>query len=270
MSDAPLRPYYDAIYLSPHLDDAALSCGGQIFLRAAAGQSVLVVTITAGDPPPAAVSEYAQSLHDRWALAADAVAARRTEDLAACRRLGADALHWGAPDCIYRLHPVTGQPFYRSDVDIFDRLHPEELPLVDDLATQLQSLPPAGRVLAPLTADHRVNAEHAGRHVDHQLTRLAAERAFGNDLWYYEDYPYAQEPGALDAVLGEGGKWEAEVTRLTPAALTAKIEAILEFRSQLSTFWRNRTELEQQVAAYAQRVGGERVWMPLTRQHSTA
>jgi LmbE family N-acetylglucosaminyl deacetylase len=261
MPDVSLRPYYDAIYLSPHLDDAALSCGGQIFLRTAASQRVLVVTITAGDPPPASVSEYAQSLHDRWALAADAVAARRTEDLAACRRLGADALHWAVPDCIYRLHPVTGQPFYRSDVDIFDRLHPAEQTLVEDLATQLQGLPPAGRIFAPLTADHRVNVEHRGRHVDHQLTRLAAERTLGNDLWYYEDYPYAQEPGALDAILtADAGGWQAEVISLTPVALTAKIEAILEFRSQLSTFWRDRTDLEQQVVAYAAQVGGERVW----------
>lgn len=266
MPDSPLRPHYDAIYLSPHLDDAALSCGGQIFLRTAAGQSVLVVTITAGDPPLASVSDYAQSLHERWALATGAVAARRAEDLAACRRLGADALHWDVPDCIYRLHPVTGQPFYRSDVDIFDCLHPEEIGLVDDLADRMRGLPPAGRIVAPLTADHRVNAEHAGRHVDHQLTRRAAERAFGDRLWYYEDYPYAQEPGALDGVLSaRAGEWQAEVTPLTADALAAKIEAILAFRSQLSTFWRNRAELEQQVVGYSERVGGERVWWQVRR-----
>lgn len=261
MPGSSLLSQYDAIYLSPHLDDAALSCGGQVFLRTAAGQSVLVVTITAGDPPLAAVSDYAQSLHERWALAADAVAVRRTEDLAACRRLGADALHWDVPDCIYRLHPVTGQPFYRSDIDIFDRLHPEEMGLIDKLAAQLRNLPSAGRIFAPLTADHRVNAEHAGRHVDHQLTRLAAERAFGNRLWYYEDYPYAQEPGALAAVLStEVTEWQAEVIPLTAAALAAKIEAILAFGSQLSTFWRDRAEMEQQVGAYSEQVGGERVW----------
>ncbi|MEZ4728018.1 MAG: PIG-L family deacetylase [Caldilineaceae bacterium] len=43
---------YDAIYLSPHLDDVALSCGGQIFGATRTGQRVLIVTITAGDPPP--------------------------------------------------------------------------------------------------------------------------------------------------------------------------------------------------------------------------
>src|SRR5678816_3320336 len=123
MSNTNLHTYYDALYLSPHLDDAVLSCGGQIFQRTAAGQTVLIVTIMAGDPPHPTVSDYAQSLHDRWALATDAAAARRAEDLAAAHLLGADTLHWSVPDCIYRLHPTSGQPFYVSDVDIFDQIH---------------------------------------------------------------------------------------------------------------------------------------------------
>ena len=40
---------YHAIYLAPHLDDAVLSCGGQIFERTARGENVLVVTVMAGD-----------------------------------------------------------------------------------------------------------------------------------------------------------------------------------------------------------------------------
>ena len=40
----------------------------------------------------------------------------------------------------------------------------------------------------------------------------------------------------------------------------AKIEAILAFRSQLSTFFTARADLERQVRGYAKRVGGERVW----------
>lgn len=39
----------DAIHLSPHLDDVVLSCGGQIAARCGRGESVLVVTLAAGD-----------------------------------------------------------------------------------------------------------------------------------------------------------------------------------------------------------------------------
>ena len=52
----------DHLYLSPHFDDAALSCGGQIATWTAAGQSVLVVTITGGDPLDALSADAAAAL----------------------------------------------------------------------------------------------------------------------------------------------------------------------------------------------------------------
>ncbi len=41
---------YAHIYIAPHLDDAVLSCGGQIAQHTATGARVLVVTICAGSP----------------------------------------------------------------------------------------------------------------------------------------------------------------------------------------------------------------------------
>ena len=65
-----MRTHYDAIYLAPHLDDAALSCGGQIYQLTAVGKQVLIVTIIAGDPPQNVVySDFARELHERWELA---------------------------------------------------------------------------------------------------------------------------------------------------------------------------------------------------------
>ena len=53
------------VYLSPHLDDAVLSCGGMIHRQAQAGERVVVVTVCAGDPPPGPLSDFARSLHER-------------------------------------------------------------------------------------------------------------------------------------------------------------------------------------------------------------
>lgn len=243
---------YHTIYLSPHLDDAALSCGGQIYQQTQRGERVLIVTVMAGDPPVDAVSQYAESLQKRWELLTDAVAARRAEDMAACRIMGTDWLHWQVADCIYRLHPDTGTALYLSDHDIFGAVHPAELTLVDLLARQLTTLPPHDRLIAPLTVGH---------HVDHLLTRMAAEESLGQGLWYYEDYPYAQQPGKLAAVLQrEEGDWCAEVIPLTADALRAKFDAVAAFRSQLSTFWQDRAVLEQEIGGYAAAVGGERLW----------
>ena len=244
---------YDSIYLSPHLDDAALSCGGQIFQQTAAGKRVLIVTITAGDPAVTTVSTYAQSLHARWELVVDAVAARRQEDIAANQILGAETLHWSVPDCIYRYDPDTGAPFYVSDPDIFGEVNPVETSLINQLAQQMVALPAANRVYAPLTIGH---------HVDHQLTRTAAELAFGvQQLVYYEDYPYAEQPGARERVIAVNqSQWHAEVMPLNEADVKAKIEAIFAFKSQLSTFFDSRQHLEQRVRDFTATVGGERVW----------
>ena len=248
-----MRTYYDAIYLSPHLDDAALSCGGQIHQQTAAGRSVLIVTVMAGDPPTQAVSDYARSLQERWQLLVDAAEGRRAEDLAACRILGADAAHWGVPDCIYRHDPVTDAPYYVSDDDIFGDVHPDEAALVAELAPRLAGLPRHGRLYVPLTVGH---------HVDHQLVRAAAEAAYvPASLWYYEDYPYASEPGALAAVIGdEAWKWEDEAIALADADLAAKVAAIAAFQSQLSTFWQDEDELARAVRQHATSGGGERIW----------
>lgn len=247
-----MKTYYDTIYLSPHLDDAALSCGGQIYQQTAAGRSVLIVTIMAGDPPAAAPSDFSRALHDRWQLATDAVAHRRAEDVAACRRLGADYLYWDVPDCIYRLEPATGEALYTSEESLFGAIHPAEYSLVEALAERMASLPAAGRIVGPLAV---------GRHVDHQLVRAAAEAWRGAHLYYYEDYPYVQRPGALAAApdfLPE--QWPAEVIPLAAADLQAKYEAITCFQSQLSSFFDGRADLERQVGGYATAIGGERLW----------
>jgi LmbE family N-acetylglucosaminyl deacetylase len=245
--------FYDWIYLSPHLDDVALSCGGQIYMATQRGERVLIVTVTAGDPV-APVSDYAASLHTRWELN-NATEARRQEDLAASAILGADALHWSLPDCIYRVGS-DGQPFYVSDDDIFGPVAEEEMALVGELAAQMAALPPARQVVVPLTV---------GQHVDHLLTRLAAEEAFDPaTLLYYEDYPYAQQPGKLERVLEQGNlRWEADVVALDEAALRTKYAAVAAFRSQLSTFFRDQKDLEDQVGGYARSIGGERRWRRL-------
>ena len=247
-----LTHFYDVIYLAPHLDDAALSCGGQIAGLTRTGKRVLVVTVMAGDPPTAVENDYIRSLHARWELERDAAAQRRAEDSAACAILGADYLHWAIPDCIYRLDPADGRPMYISDDDIFGDVHPAEQPLVSEIAGMLAKLPAHEQCYAPLTVGH---------HVDHLLVAQAARLAFDDDLRFYEDYPYAQQPGKLEAVIGETATgWQPRVIALTAADLAAKIEAILAFRSQLSTFFTDRADLERQVQDYAAQVGGERVW----------
>ncbi|WP_420629307.1 PIG-L deacetylase family protein [Candidatus Leptofilum sp.] len=246
-----MRDWYKTIYLSPHLDDAVLSCGGRIFLETAASHPTLIVTLMAGEPAPnLQLSAFVQALHQRWELPQAAVRARRAEDAAACQILGADFLHWDVPDCVYRTDPATGEPCYPTWESIITTQHPADDAVVAQLTQQLTQLPPADEVVVPLTA---------GNHVDHRLVRQAAERAFGTDrLLYYEDYPYAAERGAVTAVLHP--TMQSTQTVLPETAVAAKIKAIWAYASQRSSFFASRQDAEAKIRTYAAQVGGERYW----------
>jgi LmbE family N-acetylglucosaminyl deacetylase len=244
--------FYDAIYLSPHLDDAILSCGGQIHLRVDAGQSVLIATVTAGNPPRAGLSTFAQGLHRRWQTLADVVSVRRLEDKEACGYVGADMLHWPLLDCIYRQDPQTGKSLYPSEESLFGPILPGDELTISRVSQLLNKLPDWGQIVVPLAV---------GNHVDHQICRQAAEDVFGAaTITYYEEYPYAQAANVSDFPQPSKLAWKSTVIQLTEEAQATKLEAIACYRSQLSTFFSNRDDMNEQVQAYHRRVGGERLW----------
>src|SRR3989304_1899066 len=95
------------VYLSPHLDDALLSCGGLVAQQVAGGDEVTVFTVCAGDSPVGELTPFAYELHRRWGGAGSPMGLRRAEDLVACGRLGASVVHLGFADAIYR-HAAHG------------------------------------------------------------------------------------------------------------------------------------------------------------------
>jgi LmbE family N-acetylglucosaminyl deacetylase len=246
-----MRERYKTIYLSPHLDDVALSCGGRVFLETAASQPVLIVTLMAGEPAPdLPLSAFAQDLHQRWELPLETVHARRAEDAAACQILGADYLHWEFLDCVYRTDPARGEHCYPTWESIIITQHPADDSTISQLVQQLSQLPSADDIVVPLTA---------GQHLDHRLVRQAAEQTFGAErLIYYEDYPYAAQPGAVEAVLAP--TMQSTQLALPETAVAAKIEAIWAYASQRSSFFDDWPDAQRKIRIYAAQVGGERYW----------
>jgi LmbE family N-acetylglucosaminyl deacetylase len=246
------RTHSGAIFLSPHLDDAVLSCGGTIHRFVQAGKPVLVVSVMAGDPPQGDLSTFAKSLHARWQLPDNTVAMRRAEDIEALVDLGADWLHWPIPDCIYRQNDASGEFLYASENAIFGSIDSYEKDLIGTLSRYLDALPHFDSVFVPLAA---------GEHVDHRITRLAAERWFGPaSIVYYEEYPYSQSENQLATALGDLGEWCLQIVNLTQEDIEARIGAISRYRSQLSTFFDDLADMAFQVRGYNRVVGGERFW----------
>jgi len=227
------------VYLSPHLDDAVLSCGGLIAEQIRSGARVEIWTVCAGNPPAGTLSAYAAGLHQRWHMKRSAAAGRRKEDRAACRILGARPRHLPVPDCIYRRLP-DGTPVVQSDAELFQSLKPGEAAVVKDLASQLTGLlEPTDRLVCPMTL---------GGHMDHRLTRTAAE-TLRRPLFFYADFPYVMLE-KIDVAAWVPAEWQPLAQPVSEAALATWQDAIAAYTSQISTFWQGEAAMLAEIRIY--------------------
>lgn len=252
-----IRGSYEHVYLSPHLDDAVLSCGGAIAWHESSGARSLVVTLcTVAPPADGPFSDLAHEFHAEWGLSpAEVVTARLHEDDLAMEWLGVDYLHAGMLDALYR-HPAA----YNSRAALFGTPAADD-PLGDallSLITTLRQRMPDATFYAPLGV---------GMHVDHQLTYAAALATGGESVAWYEDIPYALQPDVLQHRLDAlHAPFVPSIINID-ATLTRKIRAIAAYESQLVALFGGRADMEQQVRAYAEdlrpEVGtyGERLWL---------
>ena len=249
----------DHFFVSPHLDDIALSCAGTVHRLVSEGQSVSIVTVCTADRPPdiaAPLSAAAKHVHWEWQLGERPYAHRRAEDVSACASLGATCIHLGLLDAVYR-HGVDGQPLYERDF-IGIPANP-----ADWQAHALQVSARLWHVLAPHQGDMRVYGPLAvGRHVDHTLVRQVLDVVVPREtLVYYEDYPYADRPDALAQETGPD--LAAETVALTATEIDMRVQTIARYPSQLFALFQQADTMPARVRGYIERAGGERYWRRL-------
>jgi LmbE family N-acetylglucosaminyl deacetylase len=240
---------YDRIYLSPHLDDAVFSCGGRIRDETRRGLSVLIATVATAEPP-GALSTYAVRFHRRAGLGADAMARRRAEDEKAAARLGAETLHLGLPDAIYRRDARSGRPLYPGLRSLLGRPRAGD-PLERLLRRRLQELPGSARLLLPLAL---------GGHVDHRITRATAEAACADrELELWEDFPYLTRRLPWGPRRPRHGGC-SELHELGREALAARCRAMAAYGSQVRAIFGGEARMRRLVERSVRKTGGERTW----------
>jgi LmbE family N-acetylglucosaminyl deacetylase len=236
------------IYLSPHFDDAVLSCGGLIRKQTRKGVPVEIWTICAGDAPPGPLSLLAMDCHQKWGIesAEDVVAARRLENQQAADLVGAETVDFSIPDCIYRRSP-TGDLLYSEEV--FVPIHTFEKDLHLEISAVLGSeLQPEDTVVSPLAI---------GGHLDHVITRRAAE-ALDRPLWYYADIPYLiNQPGML-VPLTEGMK-EA-LYPISKKGLAIWQSGIAAYATQILMLFESGDKMQEAIRLYWENNHGIRLW----------
>jgi len=238
------------VFLSPHLDDAVYSCGGIIRELVAKRIPVEVWSVFTADPPEGSLSPFALSLHARWKEKANPSWIRREEDKHALEFLGCTFRHFYYPDCIYRRDAQTNEPIIKKDEDLFSDNYVVEKELMDNLVRDLKlRLPFGAEIISPLSM---------GGHIDHRVTRMAAEK-LGIPLWFYADYPYAaKDPTKVIAFLPENA--EPEALDLTETGVEAWIKAIGCYPSQISSFWSSVEDMNKKVRHYASLPIGHTLW----------
>lgn len=198
-----------ALALSPHLDDAAFSCGGTLARLAEAGWRVTVCTIFTRSMPAPGGFALACQTDKGLSPDADYMALRRAEDRVACIAMGAEPLWLEWPEAPHR--------GYHDAASLFGA------PLPDDpahgLAAALPTMP-ADLILAP---------QAIGGHVDHVLLVQALRRERRPTLWW-TDFPYAtrvatQRP--FEAVMAALPEWRVQ------GKARARLSACAAYRTQL-------------------------------------
>jgi LmbE family N-acetylglucosaminyl deacetylase len=252
------------LFISPHYDDIALSCGGTAALVTEAGKDGFVALLFGDHPDPdQPMTDFANTMHDQWGMTADQViAGRRAEEAESSRILGLRDVFLPFKDAIYR-----GEN-YLDDDQLFGSPNPSEADLPGHIVAALEREGFRGdntRVYAPLAS---------GFHVDHQLGFQAGallDRT-GWEVWFYEDLPYSLlESRVADRVSRAGVPLEVAAIVDVDQVWTKKIDAIMAYPSQLKVIFEqyvgagsSREAIDAVMSAYSSEAGNgrnaERFW----------
>ncbi len=206
-----------ALVLSPHLDDAAFSCGGTVAQLADAGWRSVMATAFTATVLPATGFALACQLDKGLGPEVDYMALRRNEDRTAADILGMADLRWlDLPEAPHR--------GYESAPALFGPLRPDDAvwrPLADGIRALVEELQP-DLVLAP---------QGLGNHVDHRQMIRAVQQAAPHHLAFYRDTPYALRD--TDAVSEHMEPGLHECAPGIAAGLERKIAASCAYRSQI-------------------------------------
>ena len=172
---------YDHVYISPHFDDVAASCGGRILNQKHAGQSVLLVTVFS------ARANQDTRVKNRALQAMLDYDRRRLEDIEAMRRLGVDFLWLDFPEVLFRRQPPWRRYWLTyPQTAANQRLCRQVTVKLNEVCRQTRCL----EMVLPLGV---------GQHVDHQILFQAGLSLYQYcdcpcSITFYEEMPYVLFP----------------------------------------------------------------------------
>jgi LmbE family N-acetylglucosaminyl deacetylase len=209
------------VFLSPHLDDATLSCGGLI-ASASDKESIEIWTLFCSAPVFGSTTPLTAWLHGASGASSGRQLSRmrKMEDEAACRVLQVNCRHFSWADAVYR-KDRNGSPLYSTTRQ--DTWNPADQKVLEDISATLRDrLGPDDVVVSPAGI---------GRHVDHLIARRAAELAAEGRVAYYVEVPYI-DTAVSDLSLQTSGL-DATPYDLPEQSVRRWLDAVACYRSQI-------------------------------------
>jgi LmbE family N-acetylglucosaminyl deacetylase len=201
-----IKNYKSTYFISPHLDDAALSVGGLMQELVKVKVDVTVINIFTQAHNQGQTLSAQKTLRDaKQATAVDLFNARVQEDAIALKSIGVKVINLKYTDALWRTyepdnvgHKIISQvipefrhiyPIYRLNIETGNISAKDNL-LMSNITADLNKIiakKPKMAVFCPLGV---------GKHVDHCLVRRAVEK-FIQPL-YWQDQPYAYRQKHVD------------------------------------------------------------------------
>lgn len=234
-----LRALPTALALSPHLDDAAFSCGGALATLAARGWRVAMATLfTASVPDPQGFALACQ-LDKGLGPDADYMALRRAEDARAAEALGiAAAVHLPFREAPHRGYGSAPELFAAVRED--DGIGVDLVPAITDLI----------RREAP---DLILSPQAIGGHVDHvQAVRALCSVEPRAPVLWWRDFPYTvREAVPKEPLAHLFGDLPSRAVAFDARAQARKLAACAAYASQIGFQFGGTAGLRERLAREA-------------------
>ena len=251
------------LFISPHFDDIALSCGGTLAHLAQRKADILLVTVFTADLPTGMqIPSLAMELHKQWGGDNAPFKLRSLEEQSVAKHLGAK-YHW--------LDFLDGMYRYQDMKDWQEQFNPDFQPKSDPCfepvrkaLLQIIQEHPGATVFAPLGLGH-----HRDHLIVHQaVNSIRAMTSTTTTYFYYEDYPYAAKAD-LQARLAQLEWATRSLTIEIGATLPERVRLIEMYTSQVEMLFGEARNIYTRVHDYATHVGTkgyprERFWFPVS------
>lgn len=225
-------PNQKKLFISPHLDDAVLSCGALIDALVENHNNVTVATLFGGKKDNILYSKLAKNLHESWNIkqASRIAEIRQKEDLQALDLLGAKAIHFDMLDCIYR---TDSKGYLLYDYDNFDcilsyKISPRDITVfkLTSIFKKCLTLSDYSTIYAPLGA---------GGHIDHIQSRYLGEFLFnmGKNVIFYSDFYAIDKKELTKSFLLSNLNFTKFHIKLKEKNINAHISAVQKYTSQV-------------------------------------